>query len=265
MEKIERIESEFEDLKKQIWYLNNKVIPSLNGGNGTSSESLEEINTKINTLSNSLSSLQEQMKSIPNDLSTQLDNLSNSIANLVLSDEDIETSINSLIENVDNINNLINSMQSSIETNTNCITELQNGYYSSDWEVIYDKESSDETINLGYPDGIKGNNVVTNLPNIHVYKEIRVTAMMYDRCQSLIIPIDLNGKKSTGIFNSMDEQGLTFHQYTVSINYNEPNTFTSGYCVGWRIKSTSSAGGSVIYSKYNNSIYYYTAKIEGRR
>lgn len=266
MEKIEQIESEFEDLKKQIWYLINKVLPTLNNGSGTSSETLQEMNKKINTLSTSLNSLQAQIDKLPNNLSEELSNLSNSIANLVLADEDIETSINSLIENIDNFNSLINSMQSNIETNTNSINELRNGYYSSDWEVIYDKDSTDENINLGYPTGIKGNTVVTNMPNLHVYKEIKVTAMMYNRWQSIIISIDLNGKTSTGVFNSMDSAGITFHQYIVSINHAEPNNFTSGYCVGWKLNNPNSASGTnITYTKFNNSNYYYTAKIEGRR
>ena len=266
MEKIEQIESEFEDLKKQIWYLINKVIPTLNNGSGTSADTLQEMNKKINTLSTSLNSLQTQIDKLPNNLSEEISNLSTSIANLVLADEDIETSINSLIENIDSFNSLIDSMQSNIETNTNSINELRNSYYSSDWEVIYDKDSTDENINLGYPSGIKGNTVVTNMPNIQVYKEIRVTAMIYSRWQSIIIPIDTNGKSSTGVFNSIDATGVTFNQYLVSVNYTEPNNFTSGYCVAWRMTNPNNASGCTItYNKYNNSTYYYTAKIEGRR
>ena len=156
MKSNEILESELEDLKKQIWHMQRSNSPS-------GSNELEQFKTTVNANFAEIGNQIESLTQSISNLTTQISTITQNTLPLV---NELSTKMDNLTDNV------IPSIQQSIAQGSG---GGGNGGHLN-WTILYDKNSTDENINLGKPNGIIQTecSVLTELPDLAPYNFLRI-------------------------------------------------------------------------------------------
>ncbi|MBE7075986.1 MAG: hypothetical protein E7375_02850 [Clostridiales bacterium] len=145
--KQEQVEVEVEELKKQISFLTKTIIPSLEE-NTQSLESLKEKTNGISALTDQLNDLKEKTNILP-ELSSSIDSLEAKTSIITELDARLDT----------------------LEQNSS-----SGGGGGLVWETVYDKNSPDPNLNLGYTSGLLPSTtayIVEPVPDLSQYKVLK--------------------------------------------------------------------------------------------
>lgn len=123
--------------------------------------------------------------------------------------------------------------------------------------VLYDKDSSDSSINWGYVNGIQGGTTVTG-KDFSPYRALRLTVIWY--AASCICELSLEKRIGQGTYYSCGATAVTTDEKeflaTAQITVNTAKTQISMPSIGFH-------NASYVYNERNADDDYYIAKIDG--
>lgn len=204
MDKIEKLEEDIENLRKQIWMDNkdmfskmdniNKIYPTLQNAATqlesinnqvtqlqNSVENLSEVGTKVDILQTSVNELTQVTSTLP-ELQTTVNNIKeNSLPELDGKIQETITGLSQVTAKIPEIQSTITNITETIIPELESKIENSGGGgggsgTSKQWITLYDMNSADENINLGHPTGIFSSaGVISNFPDITPYRKFRLT------------------------------------------------------------------------------------------
>lgn len=238
---------------------------------------LDELDGKINEIMalKDLVKLQSQIDEIKSLIEQipELENTSDNINQLVKDLQQRLDQINAVLPELEqqfgelkNMGEQLPAVQDELKNLTAEIQKLKDeigqlGGSGENWEVIYDMNSENAEINLGYKDGIvAGTYKVSNMPNLKNYKKFKVL-FSYNYNYSVYI-VEVTGLESNIFcFFGGDVLGIAMVSVSIGVTY-EPNKdlFRLYFPDATRIEFSSTKYPKII-AENGNSLYY-IAKIE---
>ena len=164
--------------------------------------------------------------------------------------EKMQGAVNSESQN-GNANNTPTSPNPTPSANENCFLD--------GWTTLYDKDSTDDAINLGFTSGIPGNSgTLTNLPDLSPYKLMRVQFFASDA--SKYFYLDISDKADNNHRLQMSNAtGMTFFTISFAIaTRNEKSIMNVGTCT--RVVMSTSKYPTT--TSYTNTSVCYIKKID---
>lgn len=137
-----QLKYDIEDLKKEVWFLKNSVIPDIeNQISGLGGEGIEEIKFEILNITNSLNSIQNYLDTLNSKVSTNESKIS-----------EVENEISSIPQSLTEINSELSSLKedgniyaSQIDSVSACYDRLDNSLSSTQTEVTQISHSLSQT------------------------------------------------------------------------------------------------------------------------
>lgn len=137
-----QLKYDIEDLKKEVWFLKNSVIPDIeNQISGLGGEDVEEIKLEIVNITNSLNSIQNYLDTLNGKVSTNESNISE-VENKISSIQQTLTSINSEISSLKEDGNIYASQIDSVSA---CYDRLNDSLSSTQTDVTQISNSLSQT------------------------------------------------------------------------------------------------------------------------
>ncbi len=233
----------------------NTNISSINTSVSSINTSIDQQGTSISNLQNSVETLNTSVSTISSNFQEDIDNVETQITSLNSTTSSHATTLSSLSSQISTLSNSISSLSSQLTELENTVDSMEPGSGSgSTITVVYDKESDDATINLGYTDGILiGTSLVLDLSS---YSSIRVYASFNN--------FDLQAE-----FKLDNREGTDFNAYTCATNF-ATYYFSKFYVNATRTRFTTNYvaelvfnnDGSVTKTLIRNDADFYIYRIE---
>ncbi|MBP3431645.1 MAG: hypothetical protein J6K39_02195 [Clostridia bacterium] len=286
MAKNEDLEIELEDLKKQFWYLMKTTIPEMQNLSSQMATLQEELLPQITDLSSQVSNLSSQVTG----LNSQATTLSNQVSGFSEQISTLGTEISNTQNGLYEVNTQISDLSSQVSTFkeetasqvedlsssvTNLvdvtIPELEakigegggSGGGEKEWVTLYDKDSTDEALNYGYPDGLVGGlGTISNSADFSPYNYLRIT--YWSENHEFVVYQDVRRKSPIEFFSftMIDEAftGFTGVSYSIITDDSGAKRFFVGNVrqILFVIIGKATTGGM----KNGNTSFYF-GKIEG--
>ena len=241
MANIDSIENDLEDMKKQFSYLMKSAIPEIKKLNQQFSDFTENFQPQFDSLKNKVETLQTSTSTQLSSLGEELTQFKNLITPQVSS---LQSEVTNLVENV--------------------IPELQqnSGGATENWVTLYDMDSPDEAINWGKKYGISGEFILSNAPNMKLYKKLRY--IYY-----------ISADKVTDYFDLTYYPSQSATNLKIILPLRQPNSIMTTTKTISNMTDIPKLSFSCVYkitflhnkyptlTEYNNSDIYYFTKIEG--
>ena len=278
MHKQEEVQEKLDQLEKELWYLVRKSLPDLrnellnSGGDKSKIQELEqkinqtitkveELETEINeqkTALQSLQSLANNNSQLINQISSEVQTNTNNIAQNA---EDIQSNLNAISSNSTNISTMqgdINNINSNYSQLSNRVTIIENrpssGGSGRVIETIFDMESTDENINKGFTEGMKGGKNITWTEN---YDKIRIFAKLVSAFAYVEVPLTKRPMSDFSMF-AVPIAGAPLYFWKGTVNA-EGKKMTVG--IGFTYKFDRTAGTFTLEAGVKDN--YIVTKVEG--
>ena len=279
--KIGVLQEEMDVLQEDIVEIKADIeqLQSSGGGGGDTTaieQQLAKHESDISSLNTSVGELEQTLSEIENEVDTisteqtaiklQVNTNSASITSLQESDSNQNEDISSLNDTTSSLSTSIANVEAVATTNSQTLASLQaeidamksklDNVKSQRVVVLYDKNSTDASVNLGYTAGVTG--YLNLMMDLTPYSRLRVFCSLY--ASDVQKEIDLVNRQRTDIsFVASHTNAKNFYLFKVNIPTNKARLSTMAYSI-WTWDATNSVL-SVEQGKSNDNIFVY--RIEG--
>ena len=222
---IDMLSDNVTELSKNYYLINDEVddlekrVVALEESSGGSVD-LSEVNQTLNAHTQDITALQEDMAEVQGNVQENSQNI-----------QTLQTSDSSQNTSIADLGSLVSSLTSEIEELKSKMANVK----STRTVVVYDKNSTDESVNFGYPSGITGNKQV--LMDLTPYTKVRVYVSLYSmECQQEIVLANRNKYDIT--FFAMHTTGKYFHITKATIPVKQDRIMFHGYG-NWNYSATT--------------------------
>ena len=252
---ISTIENNISSLDTSITQINQNLtsiyssINSINqevDGHASDITSLQNISR---SLSSSFSSLMNNMSSLENDMSnieSQYNTHDNLLASHSLSISNINNQLQSISDSISSLSSQLSSLETTVDS-------MVSG--SGAPVIVYDKDSTDASINLGYTNGIVVGRTIK--VDLSPYSSARIFAN-FNNCD-LQTEIRLNNREATDFCAFTYTSLFTNYYFTKFFITNAKDKFTANFFAEVVINSDGTVSQTI---KYNDADFY-IYRIEG--
>ena len=161
----------------------------------------------------------------------------------------LQTSINNTNTNVTNLSSRVDAVEDQIES-------IGSGASASAFEVIYDKSSTDENINLGFTMGLQGGYTIVLDTTKYRYLRVYATLDGYE-AQTFVSIVDT--EKLEFYLKANNPASMYFYSMRFSLTTNH-NFFSSGQYCKYEFSTSTGTFKRTLAARSSD---YYIYKIEG--
>ena len=223
-EEIDEISNNVENLNNNVASNSEKIISQ-----ETRISSLEsgitELEKEVDVNSENITAVQEKVDTVELSL-TQLQTTVGENGERIEVLESSDASQTSEIEELNNLISTLNSTASTLQAEIEVLKAQMDSIKVPKTVVIYDKNSTDEAVNLGYPDGIVGYKNVSI--DFTPYTRVRIYATIYN-CDVQKEVILANRNKNDISFYAQSASPKVFFNFKVLIPFTLTRFQTAGY------------------------------------
>lgn len=260
-DEISNLKSQIDELKS----LTNQ-IPELRNSADNINQFIETLEQKLDDLNSSLPAIEEQLKQL-SELGQQIPVFQDQLGSLNGEIQGLENSIQSTKDEILATENEIQGVKDGIQEVKDEIQALKDdigqigGGSSENWVLLYDMDSEDPDINLGFPKGIQGKTyTISKLPNLRQYSKFKIVFCFNYNYMVYIINLDKVQNNVMQYFAG-DSSGQSLVSLSIGFNYVASTDILSLYVLDVTRIDFIKSKYPTITSK-NDSNLYYVSKIE---